>query len=78
MTKLEKAEEIIEKFYKYADCGLFNTRNIAGDGMENLYDDGELIIDICRGWMYFEVSGLNDEEFYALFEFYKELGERDG
>ena len=77
MNKLEKAKEIIEKFYKYADCGLFDTRNIAGDRMENLYYDGELMIDICRGWAYFEVFGLNDDEFYELTEFYKELGEHD-
>ena len=78
MTKLEKAKEIIEKFYKYAKYGLFDTRNFAGDRMENLYDDGELMIDICRRWSYFEVFGLNGDEFYELQEFYRELGEHDG
>ena len=78
MTKLEKAKEIIEIFYHDAECGLFDTRNIAGDLMENLYDDGELVIDICRGWMYFEVFGLSNTEFSELLEFYTELGERDG
>ena len=77
MTKSEKAKEIIEIFYNDADCGLFDTRNVAGDRMENLYDDGELMIDICRRWAYFEVFGLNDE-FCELLEFYTELGERDG
>lgn len=78
MDKLEKAKEIIEIFYNDADCGLFDTRNVAGDRMENLYDDGELMIDICRGWAYFEVFGLNGDEFCELLEFYTELGERDG
>ena len=78
MNKLEKAKEIIEKFYKSGDCGLFDTRNVAGDRMENLYDDGELMIDICRRWAYFEVVGLNGDEFYELKKFYRELGERDG
>lgn len=73
MNKLEKAKEIIEKFYKYADCGLFDTRNVAGDRMENLYDDGELMIGICCGWF-----GLNGDEFYELKEFYRGLGEHDG
>ena len=75
MTKLEKAREIIKTFYKYAECGIFNTRNIVGDRMENLYDDGELVIDICRGWAYFEVFGLNGDEFHELKEFYGELKE---
>lgn len=78
MTKLEKAKEIIETFYKYADCGLYNTRNIVGDRLDILNSDNGLTIEICPGWAYFEVFGLNGDEFYELKEFYRGLGERDG
>lgn len=78
MDKLEKAKEIIKENYKYADCGIFNTRNIAGDSMETIYeewygDDDVLIIDICYGWAYFEVFGLSEEEFDELEEYYETL-----
>ena len=42
MTKLERAKEIITKNYSEGDCGLFDTRNIAGDWMTTIYADGEL------------------------------------
>ena len=78
MDKLEKAKEIIKENYKYADCGIFNTRNIAGDSMETIYeewygDDDVLTIDICYGWSYFEVFGLSEEEFDELEEYYEAL-----
>ena len=78
MDKLEKAKEIIKENYEYADCGIFNTRNIAGDSMETIYeewygDDDVLTIDICYGWSYFEVFGLSEEEFDELEEYYETL-----
>lgn len=75
MTKLEKAKEIITKNYSEGDCGIFNTRNIAGDWMTTIYADGELTIDICYGWNYFEVFGLSDEEFDELERYYSQLGD---
>lgn len=74
MTKLEKAKKIIKENYEDGDCGLFDTRNWVGDAMSNIYDDGELQIDICYGYAYFEVFGLNDEEFHELYDFYEKLG----
>ena len=74
--KLEKAKVIIKENYKDANCGIFNTRNLVGDYMETIYCDGELQIDICRGWAYFEVFGLTDEDFEKLEEFYNELNMR--
>lgn len=77
MTKLEKAKEVIEKNFTKARCGLFDKRNLVGDPMDNIYDDGELSIDICYGWEYFEVFGLSKEEFTDLFIFYANLGEQN-
>ncbi len=75
MTKLEKAKEIITKNYSEGDCGIFNTRNIAGDWMTTIYADGELTINICYYWNYFEVFGLSSKEFADLEKYYSELGD---
>lgn len=74
MTKLEIAKKIIEENIEDADCGIFDTRNNAGDLMTTIYEDEELQIDICYGWGYFEVFGLSEEEFYELESFYESLG----
>ncbi len=42
--------------------------------METVYEDGELTIDICYGWAYFEVFGLSDGDFRELAEYYADLG----
>lgn len=73
MSKLETAKEIIKVLYKYGDCGIFNSRNIVGDQMDTIYDDGELQIDICYYYSYFEVFGLSCEEFRELELFYNDL-----
>lgn len=75
MTKLEKAKEIIKEHYKDGDCGIFNSQNIVGDWMTNIYNNDGLCVDICYGWSYFEVFGLSDEEFNELARYYSELGD---
>ena len=72
-TKLEKAKEIIKKNFRYGDCGLFKSRNVFGDPMHNIYNADGLKIDICFCHSYFEVFGLNDEEFKELKEYYIKL-----
>ena len=76
MSNLEKAKEIVKKFYSIANCGIFNSRNIAGDAMETIYDGGGLTIDICYYYSYFEVFGLSDAEFIKLERYYNSLGKR--
>ena len=74
MTKaVEKVKEVIKDNVKYAMFGIFDCRNIAGDLMETIYDDGEVRIDLCRDWEYFEVFGLTDEEFSEVESFYEDL-----
>lgn len=72
-TKLDKAKEIIKDNIEDASCGIFDSRNIAGDEMDNIYEDNELTIDICYDWEYFEVFGLSDLEFAELVSYYYEL-----
>lgn len=73
MTKLDKAKNLIETYYKKADCGIFDTRNTAGDKMTTVYKDRELQIDICYFYEYFEVFGLSNAEFRELKRYYNEL-----
>ena len=44
---LDTAKRIIREYYKYFDCGIFNTGNIAGDPMETIYEDDSLEILGC-------------------------------
>lgn len=74
MSNLEKAKEIIKKYYKFANCGIYDCRNIAGDEMGTIYEGEGLTIDICYYYSYFEVFGLSDEEFEELERYYDSLG----
>ena len=73
MSKLEIAKKIIKENIDKARCGIFDTRNMVGDTMNNIYDSEDLTIDICYGWMYFEVFGLTDNEFSELEKYYRLL-----
>lgn len=74
MTKeVEKVKEIIKNNIEDAMYGIFDCRNIVGDPMETIYDEGGIIIDLCYDYGYFEVFGLTSEEFREVESFYKEL-----
>lgn len=73
MDKLEQAKRIIKEHIEDADCGIFDTRNVAGDKMETIYCEDGLQVDICYYWAYFEVFGLSEEEFAELEKYYSEL-----
>lgn len=74
MTKaVEKVKEAIKNNAKHAMFGIFDCSNIVGDPMETIYDDGEVRIELCRDWEYFEVFGLTDEEFSEVEYFYEDL-----
>ena len=77
MSKLETAKEIIKELYEFGiDCGIYNSRNIAGDQMDTIYDDGELKIDICYHYSYLEVFGLSCTDFRELELFYNGLTQK--
>lgn len=73
MNILEKAKEIVKKYYNDADCGIFDSRNILGDDMITIYKDEGLKIDICYNDAYFEVFGLTNKEFKELEKYYDSL-----
>lgn len=72
-SMLDRAKKVIKQYIGFAMCGIFNTRNCAGDYMETICDDGDLTIDICYEWEYFEVFGLSMSEFQLLEDFYETL-----
>jgi len=78
MTKLDIAKDIIKENYEDAECGIFNSRNMVGDPMVNLYNANSLCIDICYNYAYFEVFGLSDKEFHELEKFYNDLARNEG
>lgn len=74
MTKeVEKVKEVIKNNIEDASYGIFDCRNIVGDPMETIYDDGGVRIDLCHKWEYFEVFGLTNEEFAEIESFYEDL-----
>jgi len=73
MTKLEIAKQIIKQHFNSADCGLFSTLNLVGDPMTTIYSKDGLQIDICYYYAYFEVFGLDDEDFKQLYRFYESM-----
>ncbi len=73
MDKLKKAKEIIAENIDDGRCGIFNTRNLIGDIMTNLYKEDGLTIDICYNYLYFEVFGLTDDGFEELKKYYAYL-----
>ncbi len=75
MNNLEKAKKIVKACYRMADCGIFNSRNFAGDIMCNIYEGEGLTIDVCYHYSYFEVFGLSDTEFKELERYYASLEE---
>lgn len=74
IEELEKVKKVIKKNYKDANCGIFNTRNTVGDGMDSLFKGKYFTIDICYYWAYFEIFGTTNEEFKELEQYYSDLG----
>lgn len=73
MEKLDKIKKVIKENYNIADCGLFFTRNLANDYMITIYEEDGVTIDICTGWHYFEIFGLDKEEKAEIMMYYYSL-----
>lgn len=73
MSKLDRAKGIIKRFYRDAQYGIFNTRNVLCDPMSTIYNEYGLRVDICYRYEYFEVFGLDYDEFEILRDYYNGL-----
>lgn len=71
--EFEKVKELIKEYYDDACCGLYDTRNIAGDYMTNIFRGKYFTLDICYHYEYFEVFGTTSEEFAILKTIYNKL-----
>lgn len=74
--ELEKVKEIIKENVEEEDidCGLFSTRNIAGDIMDTLFSGQYFTLDVCYFWAYFELFGTTKEEFEDVENYYHNIG----
>ena len=71
--ELEKVKEIMKETIDTYSCGLFNTRNIAGDFMATLFNGKYFTLDACYSWSYFELFGTTEEEFKEIKKYYNGL-----
>ena len=71
--EFEKVKNIIKENIEDANLGLFFTRNIVGDHMVNIFKGEFFKIDICYGYMYYEVFGCNIKEAEELEKYYEEI-----
>ena len=69
-AKVDLVKNIIKENIKDATCGIYFTRNLAGDRMNTLLNGDQIQIDICYEYQYFEVFGLTDREQKEIEEFY--------
>lgn len=70
---ITKVKQVIKENYKYADCGIFFTRNLVGDSMKTVHENEDIQIDICYEWAYFEVFGLTEDEQEVIESYYRRL-----
>lgn len=64
-TRIEKLETFLKMNFPNM-IQAFNTRNIAGDSMDTIYEDNDIIVDNCYYWEYIEIFGLTKDEFNSL------------
>lgn len=67
MDKMNKIKKFLKNTF---DNGIqaFDTRNIVGDYMINIYNEDGVSIDYAPGYEYIEIFGLTDEEYQELEE----------
>lgn len=74
--ELEKVKNVIKENFEDAKFGIFDTRNIAGDPMETIFEGKYFTIDICYRYCYYEIFGTYREEFKKLEKYYENLKEK--
>lgn len=72
--ELEEVKKLIQFHYGEHCCGMFFTRNVAGDSMKTLFKGEHFILEACDYWQYFELFGANAVERLVIDKFYEDLG----
>ena len=76
MSDLQKIKDVIKKYISDAKCGIYDCEGDPRDYKIKVYDDGEIVILVCRTYEYVEVLGLTDEEFKVVEKYYNSLRRR--
>lgn len=71
MTSTERRAEQLTKLRSFLreehlNRQAFNSRNVVGDTMTEVYRDGGITVDFCMDYDYIEIFGLTYEEFNSL------------
>ena len=69
--RLQRLEDWILKHLEDVPyrCGIYDSRNIAGDPMSTIYAEDGIQVDACYSYDYIEVFGLNKDEWNDFVSF---------
>ena len=70
IEQIKEIKNVINENAGYAQCGIYDTKNTSGDDMVTLYSKNGITIDICYGYCYFEVFGVNEYDFENIKKYY--------
>ncbi len=65
-NKIKKLKKFLQE--NYPNMQAYNTKNIAGDYMENVYDEDNIKVDYYPEYGYIEIFGLTNDEFEDLLD----------
>ena len=71
----DRLMKVIADNVHLASCGIYFTRNIAGDPMNTIFCEDGVMVDICIPYEYFEVFGLTENEQNIIEDFYDTIAD---
>lgn len=73
MNKIDKLKNFLQK--NYPNIQAFNTSNLVGDFIVNVYNKDGIKVYYCEYWDYIEIFGLKDKQFEDLLDENSLLGD---
>ena len=73
MNKIDKLKKFLQE--NYPNIQAFNTKNIVGDYMVEVYNEDGITVDYCEYWEYIEIFGLTEKQFESLLDENSFLGD---
>lgn len=70
---ITKIKKILKKNILNGCYGIFDCRGWTPDPKCTLFKENGIIVDICRGYEYFEILGLTNKEFKLVADYYQKL-----
>lgn len=75
--ELKKVKKIIKENIEDYDCGIFDTRNLVGDTMGNIFKGKYFTLDGCYYYSYYELFGTTAEEFEKIEKWYYKIRDKE-